>query len=618
MRSIYCIFSVAIGYATCANGVDFPSSGGNLASADDWGGAVPLNQDVAFRNSGTYESTADVTFAAISLFAQTAVFNLGGGGGAAHSVSCSQFSFEEGSLNTTLSGGSWTSYGVFDVGSTNATVKARNNTLTLTNGVSVSAVNTYVSNKQTGNTLKVCDNSTLSLSGNLVMGVNANGNNRIEILSGGTVSVGGNFQDGSFSAAKYKTTSSTANSVLVGGSGSRLSVDSYMTIGSVYCDNSVVVTNGAALENGNRIYVGAAATATNSSLSVVGGASVSGEDLMVGGGNATGSVFRVAGGSTATFTKDAYLGGYNTPGVDSRLEIENSDFTCRQLIIGRSSGIASTFRMSGANSSLTITRKNISQYPLFESGSGHQFILDGASWHHSDINLRLDNSASDSAVRLLNGASFVSDGGLYSGTNATASSGNTFYIGDGSCFTGQFMRISRRDNSVVVSNGCCSLVSQANSRNTGLRIGDNIEVVSDDDIGGNRLVLQGRAPKIRSAKEVRIAKGSALLFEIPEDGLDAENVPIVCSNLVVDASSSIRASGVDAFRKALTGSTVVYTLVEASDENLISIPAAVLADANDDLAEQGCARCAFFVPDDKRRLCLRVRPANSGMKVIFR
>ena len=155
-------------------------------------------------------------------------------------------------------------------------------------------------------------------------GVNPNGNNRIEILSGGTVSVGGNFQDGSFSAAKYKTTSSTANSVLVGGSGSRLSVDSYMTIGSVYCDNSVVVTNGAALENGSRIYVGAAATATNSSLSVVGGASVSGEDLMVGGGNATGSVFRVAGGSTATFTKDAYLGGYNAPGVDSRLEIENS------------------------------------------------------------------------------------------------------------------------------------------------------------------------------------------------------------------------------------------------------------------------------------------------------
>jgi hypothetical protein len=45
---------------------------------------------------------------------------------------------------------------------------------------------------------------------------------------------------------------------------------------------------------------------------------------------------------------------------------------------------------------------------------------------------------------------------------------------------------------------------------------------------------------------------------------------------------------------------------------------AVLADANDDLAEQGCARCAFFVPDDKRRLCLRVRPANSGIRVIVR
>jgi hypothetical protein len=43
----------------------------------------------------------------------------------------------------------------------------------------------------------------------------------------------------------------------------------------------------------------------------------------------------------------------------------------------------------------------------------------------------------------------------------------------------------------------------------------------------------------------------------------------------------------------MTGSTVVYTLVEASAENLISIPAAVLADANADLTEQGCEKCVF-------------------------
>ena len=613
------VLTLFAGCAMCASGVDFPSSGGDMSSASAWGsGGIPLNQDVAFSNSGTYVASNDLAFAAISLSAPAAVFDFAGPNGATPTISCSQFSFEAGNLAVTLSDGGWTSSGKFYVGSTNATVKARNNTLTLTNGVSVSAVETYVSNKQTGNTLKVCDNSSLSLSGDIFMGVNANGNNRIEITSGGTVSVGQNFQDGSFSAAKYKTTSSTANSVLVDGTGSRLSVDNYMTIGAVYCDNSVVVTNGAVLENGYRIYVGAAATATNSSLSVAGEASVSGKDLMVGGGNATGSVFRVASGSTATFTQDAYLGGYNAPGVDSRLEIENSDFTCRQLIIGRFSGIASTFRMSGAGSSLTITRKNVSWYPLFESGSGHEFILDGASWHHSDINLRFDNSANDSAVRLLNGASLVSDGGLYSGTNTSASCGNTFYVGDGSCFTGQFMRISRRNNSVVVSNGCCSLISRADSRNTGLRIGDNIDVVSDDDIGGNRLVLQGRAPKIRSAKEVRLARGSTLLFDIPENGLDTANVPIVCSNLVVDASSSIRAAGVDAHRKAMTGSTVVYTLVEASAENLISIPAAVLADANADLTEQGCEKCVFVVSNDKRRLCLKVRPEHSGMKVIIR
>ena len=64
----------------------------------------------------------------------------------------------------------------------------------------------------------------------------------------------------------------------------------------------------------------------------------------------------------------------------------------------------------------------------------------------------------------------------------------------------------------------------------------------------------------------------------------------------------------------------VVTPNVSSDELLLT--AKILRDDEemflDDLAEQGCERCSFFVSDDKRMLCLKVRPAHSGMKVIFR
>ena len=615
MKTSRLLVGVLVCGAMCAAGVEFPSSGGDISSPSAWGsGGIPTNQDIEFRSSGTYVASNDLTFATISLYTPAAIFDFAGPNGTAPTISCSQFSFEAGSLFVTLSDGGWTSSGKFYVGSTDATVKAKNNTLILTNGVSVSAAETYVSNKQTGNTLKVCDGSTLSVSGNLFMGVNPNGNNRIEITSGGTVSVGQNFQDGSASSSSQRKTSSTANSVLVGGMGSQLSVEKSMTIGSVYCDNSVVVTNGAGLENGYRIFVGSAVTATNNSLSVIDGASVSGVALMIGEGS-TGNVFRVSGASTATFTQDAYLGGYNSAGYGNSLEIEDSDFTCRQLIIGRSSGMRSTVRISGKKARFEQTRSNVSRLPLFVGGGGHEFILDGASWHHSDINLQFDDAASDSTVSLVNGASFVTDGGLYFGTNSVASCGNTLYIGDGSCFTGQFMRVSRQDNSVVISNGCCALLSDADSNNTGLRIGDLLDNVNE--IGGNRLTLQGRAPKVRSAKDVRIARSSTLLFEIPSNGLDCENVPVVCSRLVIDAESSLRAAGVAAFRQSIS-STVEYTLVEASGANMISVPASVLSAANDDLVAQGCVKCEFRISADGSKLSLKVRPTPSGTYVTIR
>ena len=609
-------FAFSMGFAVCAEAVEFPSNGGDLASAESWGGTVPSGEAVSLPKSGTYTASANVAFGVMDVSAPQITFALAGSETSAGNVSCASFSLESKNMDVSFSSGNFAASGDFSLGSTNATIDAKYNTLTLKNGASIEVGGkAYISNKKKRNTLKVTEKSSMEITDNLIMGVNANGENRIEITSGGRLSVKGDFHDGSFSSAKNKVLASTANSVVIQGEGSKLSVEGALFAGAVYADNSVTVSDGAVLENGYRIFVGSATTVTNTVMEICNGSTITGTMLAVGEG-ATGSVFRVTGDSQALFSGEIYLGGYNYGGVTNVLEVENSDFTCKDLIIGKqTASYASSFRLSGPRANLAITRSNVSRYPLFTAGSGHEFVLDGATWHHSDINLQFDTAAENCSLRLENGAVFVTDGGFYSGTNSAHSCGNTFYVGDGASFTGQFIRISRCDNSVVVSNGCCVLLSEADSRNTGLRIGDQLDNVSE--IGGNSLILQGAAPKVRSAKEVRIANSSLLRFDIPAVGLSRDNVPVVCSKLVIDEESELLATGVYEHSRAIE-KTVSYVLAEASAENMISVPKSVVDAANADLRNQGCRRSFFSVSADKRQLLLTVRPAFDGLKVVIR
>ena len=597
--------------------VDFPSSGGDFASETGWGQTVPVGQDVSFANNGTYWASADVIFAGMNNLAALATFDLEYGNGAdVRTIGCSGFYLGAGGLSVLLSGGAWVSTGWFSACSDDATLKTRNNVLVLTNGVSVSAVDSYVSNKDTGNLLRISAGSILDLSGSLTMGVNDNGNNRLEILSGGRLSVKGAFQDGSTTGSKYRTMTSTANSVLIDGLGSALSVKggtkSALNVGAWYCDNSIVVSNGGALENDYRMYIGCYATVTNTRVSVESGSTLSGALLVIGEA-ATGSVLRISGGSVASMSGNVNLGGYATAGCSGAIEVEDAEFSCKQLQIGIPGSRDCRVKVSGGQSVFTITKKNVSRYPFFTAGSGHEFVLDGATWRPSDNSMQLDEEADDCTVRLENGASLELIGGLFSGTNDVASCGNSFVVGNGSCFTGQFVRISRRNNSVVVSNGCLAAVSTASSGNSGVRIGDLLSNVTE--VEGNLLALQGRSPQIRSVGAVRIVNGSTLRFDVPAEGFDAANVPITCSSLVIDGDSFLRATGVPELRKALKARTC-YTLAVA-DEGL-SIPNPILAAANKDLADSGCAHCKFGISDDGKELYLKVSPENIGLCIILR
>jgi hypothetical protein len=148
-------------------------------------------------------------------------------------------------------------------------------------------------------------------------------------------------------------------------------------------------------------------------------------------------------------------------------------------------------------------------------------------------------------------------------------------------------------------------------------VGDSYDVSEGMTVGGNRLVLQGSAPMVRSAKAVRIENASTLRFEIPPSGLDLANTPVVCSNIVVDASSSIVAAGAFEHSRRIP-STVTYTLVETSDANRVSIPQAVIDAANLDLEAQGCRKAFFSVSGAGRFVYLTVKPAAGGLKLVVR
>ena len=72
--------AAAAGVVLCVGAVDFPSATGDIASAADWGGALPTTTDpVRFAaNNGAYTASADVQFAAMTVTAVNAQFNMGG------------------------------------------------------------------------------------------------------------------------------------------------------------------------------------------------------------------------------------------------------------------------------------------------------------------------------------------------------------------------------------------------------------------------------------------------------------------------------------------------------------------------------------------------------------
>ena len=173
-------FAFSMGFAVCAEAVEFPSNGGDLASAESWGGTVPSGEAVSLPNSGTYTASANVAFGVMDVSAPQITFALAGSETSAGNVSCASFSLESKNMDVSFSSGNFAASGDFSLGSTNATIDAKYNTLTLKNGASIEVGGkAYISNKKKRNTLKVTEMSSMEVTDDLIMGVNANGENRI-------------------------------------------------------------------------------------------------------------------------------------------------------------------------------------------------------------------------------------------------------------------------------------------------------------------------------------------------------------------------------------------------------------------------------------------------------
>ncbi len=109
-------FAVLSGMALTVRAVDFPSAAGNIASAADWGGALPATTDsVRFGvNNGVYTASDDVQFAAMTVTAKNVEFNMGVTEGEEYrNLKFKSFMAPSYGQDITLNGGIWDFQGGF-------------------------------------------------------------------------------------------------------------------------------------------------------------------------------------------------------------------------------------------------------------------------------------------------------------------------------------------------------------------------------------------------------------------------------------------------------------------------------------------------------------------------
>ena len=420
-----------------------------------------------------------------------------------------------------------------------------------------------------------------------------------------------NFTDTAATSTEKLVDADTTNRIVITGTGSKIICPEILdssdprgfVVGNCFGRNSLLVTDGGELVAPYRFALGYSPFANNNSAVFEDGAKFSLSDFRVGEGGSCGNTVRICSGAEGTFAS-GNIGGVQTAGNCNTFVLSNATLKCRMVYVSRNAASQSNaFYIVGSDTSFTTTVTDVPRYPFVYRGSRNTFEMDGSRWNYF-LNMQLDHASCSNSIRFVNGAKMCMNGGLFSGTNDIYSCDNSVYVAGGAEVNAKFHYISREGNVFTVSNATLSANASASESYNGIIIGATLQNVAVEKIGGNGIVLQGNSPKVRSASHIQLLRNSFLRLEVPAEGYEDGNVPVMAPNISIDATSELAAVGLDEmpFER---GQGASYVIATASDT--LSVPAAVLASANERLAglERNFAR--FGIDATGRSLLLHVR-----------
>ena len=349
-----------------------------------------------------------------------------------------------GSSTVTLNGGTLSS-------KTNATIS----TLVLTSGGTVALTNTgetlAVTNSLTlsgsNNLVKISSSSAvLSISNDLTIGINGT-NNTLTISSGGIVSNG---QSSNGGVIGFATTASN-NSVLVTGSGSRWSNSVNLTIGYDGSGNSLVISNAGTARDSNG-YIGYTTNASNDTALVTGISSLwSNSGSLYVGSDGSGNSLTIS-NSGSVKDSNGYI-GYTTNASNDTVQVTGSGSLWNNsgsLYVG-SDGSGNSLTISNAG-----TARDSNGYIGYTTNASNDTVLvtgTNSLWTNSGL-LSVGYAGSSNSL-LISSAGSARDSNGYIGYTTNASNDTALVTGAGSLWTNSGALTVGSDgsgNSLTISN----------------------------------------------------------------------------------------------------------------------------------------------------------------------
>ena len=471
-RSMAMALAAAAGVVLCVGAVDFPSATGDIASAADWGGALPTTTDpVRFAaNNGAYTASADVQFAAMTVTAVNAQFNMGvDEGEEPRSLKFKSFMAPYYRQTIALNGGVWDFQdGFFSLCDKNTNRQSSRQLVEIDGGAVVTNVGLFrIAYRDNYNTLRLSNGSKMYFS-KCDWDYGEGKSNTVEILSGSELVASSYIRDSYYSSGDGTY---THNRFIVSGEGSKIKLTGTVltsgweafALGATYAGGSLTVADGGRVESALNFVMGKGAKGWDCSATVHSGGTMSvSTNIIVGSAESTfGHVLAVSNSSSVvSLTGNLSVGSGKNSYANKVIAADDGEISAPsgRLNLGSGAGSCSNTLYVVDGGKLTVS----SECKIGEGAGSHDntVIVSSGGTFNAGNAIRISDSttACNNNIHVTDGGSFLVVNkvhlGGYSSNHTKGGHNNSIYVSNGTfkCSLVDFgMSATSVSNKLVIS-----------------------------------------------------------------------------------------------------------------------------------------------------------------------